>query len=132
MNPTIMSVSKATLTRRNNKRRQNGIASLGSLVMGGIAPITSFEVSHFQAPDLTKVNLDASSFLWIVTLGLLVYSAPLVISWFSRYVGMVKAVGFVVAMETTQTFTSLSTAVPALMVLVVLNAIILRGRFLND
>lgn len=129
---TTKPAKKAAVTRKINKMKANGAASFGALIMGGICPIISFIVSHFQAPDLTKTPLDASAFLWIVTAGLLVYSAPLIISWFSRYVGFGKALGFTVAMEASQTFTGLTTAIPALLVLVALNAIILRGRFLND
>lgn len=129
---TLTGAAKSAKTRRCNKLKANASASMGALVMGGIAPCISYHVAHFQAPDLTAVPLSPSAFLWLVTAGLLVYSAPLIISWFSRYVGWLKAAGFVVGLETAQTFTAWPTALPALAVLVTLNAIILRDKFAND
>lgn len=100
--------------------------------MGGICPVIAFSVSHFQAPNLLNESWTPKAALWLVTLGLLVYSAPLIASWFSRWVGPVKAWGFVIAMETTMTITDLYTAIPALLTLIALNGMILKEKFQND
>jgi hypothetical protein len=47
-------------------------------------------------------------------------------------VGTLKSVGFVVGLEVAQTFTDPTTALPALVTMVALNAIILRDKFAND
>jgi hypothetical protein len=131
-NTTSTKVSKSSKTRRANKAKRSLIASLGACYIGGICPVIAFAVSHFQAPNLFTAAWSPRAVLWLVTLGLLVYSAPLIATWFSRWVGSTKAWGFVVAVEVTSTFTDLTTAIPALVTLVALNAIILRDKFAND
>lgn len=134
-NKSNNTVSKGTQTRRANIAKMNKWASIGSIYMGGICPIIAMVVAHYQAPDLTKIHsfeeIPASSFLWIIVIGLLAYSAPLIAEWFSKYVGGFKAWGFCIAMETTMSFTSEWTAIPALLTLIGLNAMILRLRFLD-
>jgi hypothetical protein len=129
------SVTKSTETRRKNKIAKHDWASYGSIYMGGICPVIAMAVAHCQAPDLTKVkswdSIPTSAFLWIIVIGLLCYSAPLIAEWFSKYVGNFKAWGFCVAMETTLTFTNWTTSLPALLTLIALNAMILRNKFLT-
>lgn len=124
--------SKAQQTRRCNKIKRSVLAGAGACYMGGICPVIAFCVSHFQAPDLTIQPWTPKAALWIVTCGLLIYSAPLIATWFSRWVGNVKSWGFVIAMEATMTFTDLYTAIPALITLIALNGMILRDKFAND
>jgi hypothetical protein len=61
-------------------------------VVGGIIPAITWDVAHHQAPT--------NPTLWLAVAGGLLYSAPLVAAWFSRYVGRIKAWGFVAALET--------------------------------
>lgn len=124
--------NKSVRTRQNNKLKRNLIQSMGACYMGGICPCIAFAVSHFQAPNLFTQDWTPKAALWLVTLGLLIYSAPLIATWFSRWVGSAKAWGFCVAMETTLTFTDLYTAIPALLTLIALNGLILRDKFVND
>ena len=131
-NMQTQSISQASQKRRANKVKRSLVASLSACYMGGICPMLAFSVSHFQAPDLFTAPWTPRAALWLVVAGLLVYSAPLIIAWFSRWVGRGKAVGFTVAMETCMSFTDLYTAIPALLTLIVLNGLILRDKFAND
>jgi hypothetical protein len=126
------SISKSLRTRHANRVKRSILAGAASAYMGGICPVIAFAVSHYQAPNLFTEPWTPKAVLWLISLGLLIYSAPLIVAWFQRYVGMVKAIGFTVAMETAMTFTDLVTALPALATLVFLNGMILRDRFAND
>jgi hypothetical protein len=124
---------KGAVTRRKNKVKSGFIRSAGACYMGGICPVISYCVAHEQAPNLVDGSQwTPQAALWLVVVGLLVYSAPLVVQWFSRWVGTLKSVGFVVGLEVAQTFTDPTTALPALVTMVALNAIILRDKFAND
>lgn len=126
------SAAKSLRTRHANKIRRSFLANAGAAYMGGICPVIAFAVSHYQAPNLFSEPWTPKAVLWLISLGLCIYSAPLIVAWFARYVGMVKAIGFTIAMELCMTFTDLVTALPALATLVFLNGMILRNRFAND
>lgn len=126
-----MEISKASRTRRQNKIKRSMVASLGACYMGGIIPALTFGVAHFQAPSLFG-QWSPQSALWLVVLGGLAYSGPMVASWFSCYAGTFKGWGFVVSLEVAMTWTDLYTAIPALLTLCVLNGMILRDKFAND
>lgn len=128
----MKTLSKSAHTRRTNQIKRSMAATASACYMGGICPVIAFAVSHFQAPNLFVEAWTPKAALWLVTLGLLCYSAPLIVDWFQRWVGRFKAVGFVVAMETAMTFTDLYTAIPALLTLVALNGMILKDKFAND
>jgi hypothetical protein len=100
------------------------LAYLAGLIIGGIIPSITWDIAHHQTQH--------RPILWTAVTGGLIYSAPMVAGWFSRYVGQVKGWGFVVALETAMTFTEGWTTLSALIVLVGLNAYILAGRFAND
>lgn len=126
-----MEMSKASRTRRQNKIKRSMVASMGACYMGGIIPALTFGVAHFQAPSLFG-QWSPQSALWLVVLGGLCYSSPMIAEWFARYAGRVKAWGFVVSLEVAMTWTDLYTAIPALLTLVALNGMILRDKFAND
>ena len=96
-------------------------AYLAGLLIGGIIPTITWDVAQHQTIH--------RPILWTAVAGGLVYSAPMVAGWFSRYVGQIKGWGFVVALETAMTFTDGWTTLSALIVLVGLNGYILAGRF---
>lgn len=99
---------------------------------GGIVPAITYAVAHYQAPDLTKQPWTPSAALWLVVIGGLAYSAPMVAAWMTRYAGQVKAWGFVISLEVAMTFTDHITALPALLTLVTINGIILGNRISQD
>ena len=113
--------------RRKNQTAEGKkriFAYLAGLLIGGIIPTITWDVAHHQTQHRPM--------LWAAVMGGLIYSAPMVAGWFSRYVGQIKGWGFVVALETAMTFTEGWTTLSALIVLVGLNAYILAGRFTHD
>lgn len=128
MNITTSTVStKRIYRRRKNKAKQvkkNIFAYLAGILIGGIIPTITWDVAHHQTQQYPM--------LWMAVAGGLIYSAPMVSNWFSRYVGQMKGWGFVVSLETALTFTEGWTTISALVVLVGLNAYILAGRFTQD
>lgn len=125
--------TKAQRTRLKNKAKQEALAWTGGLIIGGIIPIITYHVAHYQAPNPFVSPWGPEMGLWLVVFGGLAYSAPTVAQWFTRYSSRAKSWGFVLSLECAMTFThSAWTTLPALAVLVGLNAIILANRFKND
>lgn len=94
---------------------------LAGLIIGGIIPAVTYHVAHYQV----QVN----PMLWLGVAGGLAYSAPTVAEWFSNYATPLKAWGFVIALEIAMTFTAQTTALPALGVLIAINAFVLARKF---
>lgn len=116
--------TKGQRTRIRN-RRKRGWAAFGSgLFLGGIIPALTFETAHYQ--------VEAKPMLWLAVAGGLLYSAPMVAEFCTRYMGSLKAWGFVAMLEISLTFTDSITSVPALTALVALNAWVLGKRIQND
>ena len=124
---TVTAAIKEAGRRRKNQTTEGKkriFAYLAGLLIGGIIPTITWDVAHHQTPHRPM--------LWVAVVGGLIYSAPMVADWFSRYVGRIKGWGFVIALETAMTFTEGWTTLSALIVLVGLNAYILAGRFTLD
>jgi len=131
MNKTKL-VSQSTITRRKNVRNRKWIILASASWTGGIVPALAFAVAHFQAPSLFDAPWTPQSALWLFVVGALTYSAPMVVNWFSRFVGVTKAVGFVLCLEGCLVWTDMITAVPALLTLIAINAYVLADRMSND
>ena len=118
--------SNKTVRRSPKIKRAKSYALklVAGTVIGGIVPAITYGVAHYQT--------QANPALWVAVAGGLAYSAPTVAAWFTRYSGQIKAWGFVISLEAALTFTQPITALPALAVLVGLNAFILANRFAQD
>lgn len=114
---------KATKAR-TRKLKRKGWSFAAGVVLGGVIPAVTFDVAHRQ--------VQACPMLWLAVAGGLVYSAPMVAAWFTRYAGVVKAWGFVVSLETALVVTDYVTAIPTLLTLIGLNAWVLGNRISND
>lgn len=121
---TLTPSFKSSRTRRRNLAKRKGWAFASGLLLGGIIPAITFGVAHFQ--------VQTNPALWVAVAGGLVYSAPMVAEFCTRYMGPMKAYGFVCSLEVALTFTAYSTAVPALLALIGLNAWVLGNRINND
>jgi len=127
---TLARPRRKALVSKRNKRAL--LITIGAASLGGILPAISYHVAHYQAPSLFTAPWGPSHGLWLVVAGLLAYSAPSVAQWFARYSSPVKAWGFVVGLECAMTCTAQITALPALLALVIVNAIVLSGRMSQD
>lgn len=123
--------NKRRLTPTKRTRRAMLITT-GASLLGGILPAISYDVAHRQAPDLFTQPWSAHHGLWLIVAGLLVYSSFSVQSFMARYVGNLKAWGFVIGIETAATCTDHWTAIPALLALCVINAVVLGHRMSQD
>lgn len=132
MQTLIQRAAKSNRTKLRNKFKNSTRAYLAGFWTGGIVPTLTYAVAHFQAPDLFIQPWGPKEALWLVVIGGLTYSAPMVAAWFSRYVGNIKAWGFVLSLEVTLTFTEQITAIPALVTLICINGLILADKFGND
>lgn len=112
---------KATRAR---VKKLKGWSFAAGVVLGGVIPSITFDVAHRQ--------VQSQPMLWLAVAGGLVYSAPMVAQWFTRYAGLVKAWGFVVSLEVALVVTDYITAIPALLALIGLNAWVLGNRISQD
>ena len=83
-NTSIVS-TKRVYRRRRNKAKQvkkNLFAYLAGILIGGIIPTITWDVAHHQTQQCPL--------LWMAVSGGLIYSAPMVAVWFSRYVGQIN------------------------------------------
>lgn len=116
---------------KTKKSIVNLIAKIWSTIVGGIAPVISYDVAHHQATPLSH-KYNNGSLLWIITLGLLIYSAPTVQDYLDRFVNnKLKSWGFVIAMEVSMTFTEGWTSLASLAMIVSINALVL-GRTMGN
>ena len=115
---------KGERTRRANRVKRKGASFAAGVVLGGIIPAITCELAHYQ--------VQANPALWVAVAGGLIYSAPMVAEWFTRYAGTVKAWGFVASLEVAMTWTDALTAIPALLALIGLNAWVLGNRISQD
>ena len=115
---------RATERRRTARNaRLAAVAYFAGMMLGGVIPTITWDVAHRQVAQ--------TPLLWLGVAGGLLYSAPIVATWFSAYVGKLKGWGFVLSLEVALTVTQGWTSITALLVLTALNAYVL-GEILRD
>jgi hypothetical protein len=103
-------------------RRTNRLATLLGALLGAIAPVVTYTVSHNAITTDIPLHLQTASY---IVAGGLLFSAYSVVSWASRaFSSPAKAIGWTLLLEGTMTFLGIGwLAVLCLVYLVAINAI---------